>query len=150
MSTPFLTDGALVRVTGKSVSGDAEIDAGAADVGDELTVYSYAEGKDGDDPNGLPYYLLDGESTVGGDSWAYPEHLTVVKTAAELASRRPPSLAEIQAGVSGALIGMYEPIEVDATDHGNKDGDVVVYGRTADGLRVGFRIRIDQIEETDF
>jgi hypothetical protein len=149
MSAEILPEGTLVRVIGKSVSGDADIDAGSADVGNERTVYDYAKGEDGDDPNGRPYYLLDTDTTIGGESWAYPEHVEVIKTAAEIASRRPPSLKDIRDGVSGVLIGMYDPIEVDETDH-SEDGVVYAYGRTNDGLRVGFRVRVDRIEETDF
>lgn len=142
-------DGTFVRVTGKSISGDPELDSGAADIGEELTVFSYALGTDGDDPNGLPYYLLDNETTIGGYAWAYPEHVEVLKTAAQLASRRAPAMKEVRSSVASALMSMYDPIEVDETDFEGDDA-VSVYGRTNDGLRVGFRVRIDQIEETDF
>lgn len=148
-TTTILDDGTLIRVTGKSVSGDPEMDSGAADVGDELTVYEYAPGEDGDDPNGRPYYLLDTEYSIGGSCWAYPDDVAVVKSAQELANRRPPSLGDVRDAVALALMGMHEPIDVHEADYSGAGG-IDAYGRTDDGLRVAFRVRVDRIEETDF
>ncbi len=149
--TAIYDDGTLVRVIGKSVSGDAELDSGSSDVGDERIIYSYAGPGEGDDPNDKPYYLLDTEHTIGGAEWAYPEHVEVVKTAAELAARRPPSLAELTKEIAMSLHhGWGDVIEIDRTDPRDGTGGVIyAYGRAANGLRIAFRVRVDEIEETD-
>lgn len=149
MTALVLDDGTLVRVTGKSACGDTEINESAADVGEELTVFAYEAAGEGEDEIDRAYYSLDNETTIGGYAWAYPEHVEVIKTAGELAARRPPSLKDVRAGVASALMSMYDPIEVDGSDHDGDDA-ISVYGRTNDGLRVAFRVRVDQIEEADF
>lgn len=146
-----LPDGTIVKVTGKSVSGDTDVDNGAADLDREYVVCFYvpADASTNDDPNGWGYYLLDRPGiTYGGDSWSYPQHIEVVRTVEQQASRKPPSLEDVRKGVASAVISMYEPIDPSEVDY-EGDHAMRVFGRTHDGLAVQFRVRVDQIEQVD-
>lgn len=153
MATTIHPDGTLVRVTGTSDSGDAELNATVAQVDAELVVYAYVstDDRDNDDPNGKAYYLLDKEGSLGGTDWAYPENLKAVQSAAERGARRVPSIEDLTRAVSSSLHhGSGDIVEIDETDHRDAANGVIhAYGRAANGLRIGFRVRVDQIEETD-
>lgn len=140
-----------VRVTKKSVSGDPDIDNSAGVVGAEYDVFYFAPpgSPDNDDPSGRGYYLLDTEHTFGGVHWAYPEHVEIVRTPEQKAARLLPERKALLRGVSGALCGLFDPVEVDQVDRAGK-GALIAYGATDEGLRVSFRVRIDQIEEVDY
>lgn len=150
MATTIHPDGTLVRVTDTSDSGDAELNVTAAQVDAELVVYAYvsADDRDNDDPNGKAYYLLDKEGSLGGTDWAYPENLKAVQSAAERGARRVPSIEDLTRAVSSSLHhGSGDIVEIDHRDAAN--GVIHAYGRAANGLRIGFRVRVDQIEQTD-
>lgn len=144
-----LPQGTRVRVTERSQCGDPMIDNEAAVPNVEYDIEIFVEGSEGDDPGGRAYYLMDSDGSAGGCYWAYPEHVTVVRTAAQQASRRPPSLSGVRAALASALHGMDRAVDVDETQHEGADA-VLVIGSTDDGLRVSFRVRIDQIEEVDW
>lgn len=133
-----------------STCGDSEMDESAASNG-EYRVEHYCAGPDGDDPDGRPYYLLDLDGrTFGGNYWAYPEHVSVVRTAETNATRTPPSTADVTRAVSNALHSMSDAVYVDGTSASGPDrGVVMAYGDTEDGLRVSFRVCVDRIEEVD-
>lgn len=147
MSTKTIhPQGTLVRVTGQSVSRDPDTNDSAAKVGDELLVYGYHAADEG---SGETYYLLEEDPGLGDTVWAFPQHVKVVTTAAERAARRPPSLKDLTAAISTGLhLGSGDVVEVDETDH-SEPGVILAAGRAANGLRVAFRVRVDQIEETD-
>ena len=143
-------DGTRVKVTARSVSGDEDVDRSAGRAGSEYDVFSYApEGVDNDDPNCKAYYLLDDEHSIGGSHWAYPEHVEVVMTPEQKVDRKLPSIKEVSLAVSGGLHRlMIEGMEFDET---TVCGEYVeAYGRTDDGLRIGVRIAVLKVWETDF
>lgn len=145
-----ITEGARVRILERSVSGDEAIDPSAGRLAQEYDVcYVVPAGAKGnDDPSGRAYLMLDEEGSYGGSHWAYPEHVEVVMTAAAKAARKPPAATEIRNGVASALMSMYGPVEIEEADYVD-DNTVYLSGRTADDLRIQFRVRIDQIEEVD-
>lgn len=76
MTHSIIPEGTKVRVTAVFRCGDVVIDEMSAAVGGPWEVYCYAEAGEGDDPKGLPYYLLDiPDFSFGGNYWAYPEHV---------------------------------------------------------------------------
>ena len=99
-----LPEGTRVRVTARSVSGDEGSDKSAASPG-EYTVYSYVPSgdRDNDDPEKRPYVMLDVSGSYGGVYWAYPEHVEVTQTVAQLAAREIPSLKDVSRTVASGL-----------------------------------------------
>lgn len=143
-----LPEGTKVRVTGQSVSSDAEVNDNASTVGREYLVCYYVDGEGSDDPDGKPYYLLDIEGrTYGGDSWCYPENLEVVQTIAQRAARELPADKQLRNAVSSALLSM-SGYDLSAVDF-NGDDEVVAYGSTDEGLGFSFVVTISEIEEWD-
>jgi hypothetical protein len=147
-----LPEGTLVRVTTKSVSGDPDLDTGASDTGRDYVVCDYAPAgsPSNDDPQGRAYYLLDiPDQTYGGDSWAYPEHIEVVQTVAQLDARKPPTLTAARDAVASSVASMMDVLDVSAVDY-EGDAAMEVYGTTRDGLRVSFRLTVSDIGKSDY
>lgn len=148
--TTLVAGGSRVRITEQSTCGEAEVDAQAGRPDSEYDVCYFvpADAKGNDDPNGKAYYLLDSEGSYGGSHWAYPEHLEVVMTPEQKRARKAPSIQDIRNGVASAVISMHSPIDAYQTDHDNDDS-FLVEGKTSDGLTIGFRVTISEVENLE-
>ncbi|MDB5716475.1 MAG: hypothetical protein JWO15_3872 [Sphingomonadales bacterium] len=145
-ASEVLPEGTRVRVVARSACGDKDIDPGAGVVGCEYDVCTYAGPGEGDDEMGRPYYLLDDENTYGGSHWAYPEDIEVTMTLEAKRARKAPSLIDLRNAVASEVIGMYAVVEVEETDN-EDDASFTAFGRTGDGLHVGFRVTISEVAE---
>lgn len=72
----------------------------------------------------------------------------VVKTAAEMAARKLPTKQQIADQIATELLNEFETFETDETVRLG-DAEVEVYGRTHDGLGLGFRVKVVTSWETD-
>lgn len=93
-----------------------------------------------------PLYSLSGPNGSAGQE-ALESQLVRTRTAAELRARKLPTPRQI---VEAVPLGWYtEAFDLNESDIGGESDAIELYGRTAEGLPFGFRMRVEWIRETD-
>jgi hypothetical protein len=111
--------------------------------GVEFTVEDYISAELAED--GIAFYWGSNRGGINNVNYL-ADGLTVVKTAAELEARVPPTATELASSIDlGTSIGF----SIDGTDPGDEPGTIFVYGTTADGLAISFTVRISNIERAE-
>lgn len=142
-----IPEGSLVRIT-RDLAGD---DFPNYRRGFEFVVDEFLRAEDNTEPEpgdiGVDFYY---GSTDGGSGNVYApaDALEVVKTAAQMAARRIPTREQIRNEIASKLLDYFDTFETDETVRLG-DAEIEVYGRTADGLGVGFRVKVTSAWQTD-
>jgi len=116
--------------------------------GQEFVIEEFLPVADNPDPepDDIPVDFYYGSANGGVNNVTAPaDALEVVKTAAEMDARKPPTPRQILDGLD--LLGDYDEFETYETEADGKGR--TVYGKTADGLPFGFTLHVTAIWETD-
>lgn len=110
----------------------------------------YVSAEESDD--GHPFYWA---STNGGVNNVVlaAEHVQLVKTPAQLAQTRVPTIDAMKEYLSRVLLDEGEGFEITETDRSDPAGDertIAIYGRTDDNLPFGVHISVSPPFEADF
>ena len=151
MTTPIthpLPEGTQIRLS-RELTEDEKKWAAAPRYDREFTVDEFlTAGDPAHDEVPVDFYV--GNADGGSGNVCVPaDAVEVVRTAAQMAARRPPTRPQLRDAVQSQLTGLStDTFECDETD---RDGDfaIEVYGRTTEGLPFGFRVRVEQVWETD-
>ena len=153
MSGHPIGEGALVRLSRDLTDEERGwFGSTCAYRGQEFVIEEYlpAAGNPDPQPDDIPVDFYYGSANGGMNNVTAPaDALEVIRTAAQMAARRPPTRPVIRDAVQSALTGLSaDTFECNETD---RDGSVCieVYGRTTDGLPFGFRVRVEQVWKTD-
>lgn len=135
--TPY-PEGTLVRVLPHD-----PLDWDKARVESEFIVEDYVSAEEADD--GIAFYW--GSNNGGMNNVTCPASaVQLVKTAAEMAARRPPTPEAVARHLNA--MGDHEVFDVDETE---PDGNsVLLVGTTPDGLRIVVRLVVAEVYEVDY
>lgn len=140
--------GALARVVEDTVnltSSGPEQMYQAVPKGSEFTVEDYVSDAEAED--GVGFYW--GSWRGGANNLAVVGHkVEQAKSAEEMRARRIPSRQELLEMLVADLTVSTEELRVEEIDK-PQNGVTEIYGRTADGLPFGARIRVEQVWRAD-
>lgn len=100
-------------------------------------------------PDDIDVDFYEGSDDHGCSVVCPADAIEVVKTAAEMRSRTLPTREEIAKQIAGALLDEFDTFETFETAVLSDPGLIEVYGKTHDGLGLGFHIRVLHVWETD-
>lgn len=132
----FYPVGTLLRVTRVDPNDEAY-------VGQEFVVDDYISAEKSED--GVAFYW--GSTPPSSGNVAVPaDAVMLVKTAAQMAARKPPTPQEVIEQLD--LLGDYRTFRTTESDP-DGDGSREVFGKTHDGLPFAFRITVESVWEAD-
>ena len=98
-----------------------------------------------DEETGKDWIITSGDDGSFGQDYELSA-ATLVMTAKDAAKRRIPTASEILDALS--IVGMHDDFDINESDREGEDG-LSCYGKTRDGLRFAFLIRVSDVGPSD-
>jgi hypothetical protein len=135
----ILPYGSLARITRKTRLGEDSFREGT-----KVEIEDYVDAEDAED--NIPFYWVmhqDSNRVVRASD------VELAKSPEEMRARTIPTKKDIVRFLASTIVDDAATFEIDETQIEN-EGKLEVYGKTHDGLRFSFELKIKNIQQTDF